>query len=131
LLSTGLIDILSRQETTNMINDLIGRQIERLLAAPIGRLGDRIPEQRVRAASGALTDAMIAAISSKLPDAIREFDGGGEVREKIETDPAEKLEALVLSVAKEHLRVIELFGAVFGFFIGVAQAIQFYLYAHK
>lgn len=131
MLSTGLIDILSRQETTNMINDLIGRQIERLLAAPIGRLGDRIPEERVRAASGALTDAMIAAISSKLPDAIREFDVGGVVREKIETYPAEKLEALVLSVAKEHLRVIELFGAVFGFFIGVAQAIQFYLYAHK
>ena len=131
MLSGGLIDILSRQDTTDMINDLIGRQIERLLAAPIGRLGDRIPEQRVRQASASLTDALIAAISAKLPDAIREFDVGGVVREKIETYPAEKLESLVLSVAKEHLRVIELFGAVFGFIIGVAQAVQFYLYAKK
>ena len=71
---------------------------------------------------------MIAAISAKLPDAIREFDVGRVVREKIETYPAEKLEALVLSVAKEHLRKIELFGALFGFLIGVLQAIQFYIY---
>jgi uncharacterized membrane protein YheB (UPF0754 family) len=34
-----------------------------------------------------------------------------------------------MSVAKEHLRTIELFGAVFGLMIGVVQAIQFYFYA--
>lgn len=34
-----------------------------------------------------------------------------------------------MSVAKEHLRKIELFGALFGFPIGVLQAIQFYIYA--
>ena len=43
--------------------------------------------------------------------------------------PVEKLEALVLSVAKEHLRTIELFGAGFGLAIGILQAIQFYIYA--
>ena len=50
-------------------------------------------------------------------------------REKIKTYPAEKLENLVMSVAKEHLRTIELFGALFGFVIGVLQSIQFYFYA--
>jgi len=59
------------------------------------------------------------------------FDVGSVVREKIENYPAEKLESLVMSVAKEHLRVIEVFGALFGFFIGVVQAVQFYFYAHK
>ena len=37
--------------------------------------------------------------------------------------------ALVLSVAKEHLRKIELFGALFGFLIGLVQVLQFYFYA--
>jgi len=131
MLSRGLVDILSRPETMNMINDLLAQQIDRLLSTPIGCIGDHLPEQRVREASAALTDAMIAAIAAKLPDAIKEFDVGGVVREKIENYPAEKLESLVLSVAKEHLRVIETFGALFGFFIGVAQAVQFYLYANK
>ena len=34
-----------------------------------------------------------------------------------------------MSVAKEHLRTIEAFGALFGFVIGILQAIQFYIYA--
>ena len=129
MLSRGLVDILSRPETMNMINDLLAQQIDRLLSAPIGCIADHLPEQRVREASAALTDALIAAIAAKLPDAIKEFDVGGVVREKIENYPAEKLESLVLSVAKEHLRVIEVFGALFGFFIGMAQAVQFYIYA--
>jgi uncharacterized membrane protein YheB (UPF0754 family) len=131
MLTRGLIDVLSRPETLNMINDLLAQQIDRLLSAPIGCISDQLPEHRVREASAALTDAMIAAIAAKLPDAIKEFDVGGVVREKIENYPAEKLESLVLSVAKEHLRVIETFGALFGFFIGVAQAVQFYFYAVK
>jgi len=131
MLSRGLVEILSRPDTLDMINDLLAQQIDRLLASPIGCIGDHLPPERVREASAALTDALIAAIAAKLPDAIKEFDVGGVVREKIENYPAEKLESLVLSVAKEHLRVIETFGALFGFFIGVAQAVQFYFYANK
>ena len=99
------------------------------MSAPIGKLSDHIAEDKVRQASVSLTDAIINAVHQKLPDAIREFNVGSVVREKILNYPAEKLEALVLSVAKEHLRTIELFGALFGFFIGVLQAVQFYIYA--
>ena len=81
-------------------------------------------------ASETFADTIINAIREKLPEAIKEFDVGGVVREKIMTYPVEKLEALVMSVAKEHLRTIELFGAGFGFAIGLVQAVQFYFYAH-
>ena len=54
-----------------------------------------------------------------MPEAIREFDVGSVVREKINNYPVEKLESLIMSVAKEHLRTIELFGALFGLIIGV------------
>ncbi|MFN2500392.1 MAG: DUF445 domain-containing protein [Pyrinomonadaceae bacterium] len=129
MLSRGLLVILRRDETSNMVNEMLSEQIDRLLAAPIGRLSDHIPEAKLREASASLTDAIISATSAKLPEAIAEFDVAGMVREKIRTYPPEKLESLVMSVAKEHLRTIELFGALFGFFIGVVQAIQFYIYA--
>lgn len=129
LLANGLLDIISRDETSNMINEVLAFQIDRLISRPIGRLADHVPEERLRAASTSLTEAIINAIHTKLPEAVVEFDVATMVREKIETYPVEKLEALVLSVAKEHLRTIELFGAVFGFALGVAQgALQYYSY---
>ncbi|MEP6947409.1 MAG: DUF445 family protein [Acidobacteriota bacterium] len=129
MLSRGLLDILAREETANTINKMLAVQIEILLSKPIGRIGDHISEEKIREASTSLTDAIIAAVHAKLPEAVAEFDVGGVVREKILTYPAEKLESLVMSVAKEHLRTIEAFGALFGFLIGVLQAIQFYIYA--
>ncbi len=129
MLANGLLEIISRDETSNIINEMLAAQIDRLLSAPIGKIGDHIDEAKIKEASTSLTDAIIAAVHAKLPEAVAEFDVGGMVREKIHNYPPEKLEALVMSVAKEHLRTIELFGALFGFFIGLLQAIQFYLYA--
>lgn len=126
MLSNGLLGILSRDETSQIINGVLTNQIDRLLSAPIGKLSDHIPEEKLREASRSLTEAIISAVQSKLPEAIKEFDVGNVVREKILNYPAEKLEALVLSVAKEHLRTIELFGALFGFVIGLGQAIFLY-----
>lgn len=128
-LSRGLLSIISSENTSRLVNDMLSRQIEQLLAAPIGRLSDRIEEKKLVSASESFSDAIIEAIREKLPEAIREFDVGSVVREKIKNYPVEKLEALVLSVAKEHLRTIELFGALFGLFIGILQAVQFYIYA--
>ncbi|MCB1025918.1 MAG: DUF445 family protein, partial [Acidobacteria bacterium] len=80
-------------------------------------------------AGESITETIIAAAKAKLPAAIQEFDIGGVVRDKVNNYPAEKLESLVMSVAKEHLRTIELFGALFGLIIGIGQAIQFYYFS--
>jgi uncharacterized membrane protein YheB (UPF0754 family) len=126
MLASGLVQVLNRDETSRIINDMIAVQVDRLLSTPIGRLSDQIPERKVREAGNALTDAIVSAVHSKLPEAIAEFDVAGVVREKIRNYPVEKLEALVLSVAKEHLRTIEMFGALFGFMIGLVQAVMSY-----
>jgi uncharacterized membrane protein YheB (UPF0754 family) len=129
MLSDGLLDVLAREETSNIINEMLAGQIDRLLSKPIGKLGEHIPEEKLREASSSLTDAIIAATSAKLPEAIAEFDVGSVVREKIRNYPAEKLESLVMSVAKEHLRTIELFGALFGLILGLVQsALQYYAF---
>ena len=126
----GLLKVIAREETSNVINDLLATQIDRLLSAPIGKLSDHMPADKIRVASESLTDAIVSATAARLPEAIAEFDVGGVVREKIRNYPAEKLESLILSVAKEHLRTIEFCGAIFGFLVGIAQAVQFYIYAH-
>ncbi len=127
MLARGLVDILGRDETSNIINEMLATQIDRLLSAPIGKICDHIDESKVKEASHSLTDAIIAAVHAKLPEAVAEFDVGGMVREKIHNYPPEKLEALVMSVAKEHLHTIEAFGALFGLIIGIFQGFLMYL----
>jgi uncharacterized membrane protein YheB (UPF0754 family) len=122
LLARGLINVLAREETARTINAILASQVEKLLVRPIGRVGDLVPEEKVRRAADMLTDRIEAAARERLPAAIAEFDIGRIVEEKVSGYPIKKLEDLVLSVAKQHLRTIELFGLVMGFFIGVVQA---------
>jgi uncharacterized membrane protein YheB (UPF0754 family) len=78
-------------------------------------------------ASSALVERITTAARERLPVAIAEFDVGGLVRKKVSDYPVAKLEELVLSVAQHHLKTIELFGAIIGFFIGIGQAIYFWI----
>src|SRR5688572_3941650 len=126
LLTRSLLSLLSREETARTINAILSSQIERLLIAPIGRLGDHVSQNAMERASSALVERITMAARERLPVTIAEFDVGGLVRKKVSDYPLEKLEELVLSVAQQHLKTIELFGAVIGFFIGVGQAIYFW-----
>ena len=125
-LTTSLLTVLARDDTARTINGILSSQVERFLVTPIGRLADHMPAGAIDKASAALTEKIVAAARERLPAAIAEFDVGGLVRQKVSDYPIEKLEALVLSVAQHHLKTIELFGAVIGFWIGVGQAIYFW-----
>jgi uncharacterized membrane protein YheB (UPF0754 family) len=124
-LSKSLLGVLARDKTARTVNAILTSQIERLLIAPIGRLSEQIPERSIERARNALTERITAAARERLPVAIKEFDIGSIVRNKVANYPVKKLEALVLSVAQQHLRTIELFGAAIGFFLGVSQALYF------
>jgi len=125
-LSKSLLSLLSRDDTARTINGILSTQIERLLISPIGRLGDHVSRNAMERASSALVERITLAARERLPVAIAEFDVGGLVRKKVSDYPLEKLEDLVLSVARDQLKTIEIFGAVIGFLIGVAQAIYFW-----
>jgi uncharacterized membrane protein YheB (UPF0754 family) len=126
LLSKSLLSLLSRDDTARTINAIMTAQIERLLIAPIGRLGDHVSQNAMERASSALVERITFAARERLPVTIAEFDVGGLVRKKVSDYPTAKLEELVLSVAQHHLKTIEIFGAVIGFFIGVGQALYFW-----
>ncbi|MFN2492686.1 MAG: DUF445 family protein [Pyrinomonadaceae bacterium] len=125
-LTNSIVSLLAREDTARRINAILSSQIERLLIAPIGRLGDHVSEHSLIRARAALVVRITTAARERLPTAIVEFDVGGLVRKKVSDYPIEKLEALVLSVAQHHLKTIELFGAIIGFLIGVGQAIYFW-----
>lgn len=131
LLTKSLLGLLSREDTARTINAIMTAQIERLLIAPIGRLGDHVSRNTMERASAALVERITFAARERLPVAIAEFDVGGLVRKKVSDYPLAKLEELVLSVAQHHLKTIELFGAIIGFFIGVGQAIYFWFTYHR
>jgi uncharacterized membrane protein YheB (UPF0754 family) len=118
--------VLAREETARTINSILSAQVERLLVAPIGRVGDLVPEEKVRRAGSALTERITEAARERLPTVLAEFDIGRIVQEKVAGYPVKKLEDLVLSVAKHHLRTIELFGLLIGLAIGLAQAAYMY-----
>jgi uncharacterized membrane protein YheB (UPF0754 family) len=126
-LTRSLLGLLSRDHTARTVNAVLASQVEHLLIAPIGRLGDHVSERSMHRASSALVERITLAARERLPVAIAEFDVGGLVRKKVSDYPIEKLEELVLSVAQHHLKTIELFGAIIGFFIGVGQAVYFWL----
>jgi uncharacterized membrane protein YheB (UPF0754 family) len=130
LLNRSLLGLLSREDTARTINAIMSAQIERLLIAPIGRLGDHVSRNAMERASAGLVERITLAARERLPVAIAEFDVGGLVRKKVSDYPLAKLEELVLSVAQHHLKTIELFGAIIGFFIGVGQAIYFWFTYH-
>ena len=117
-LTSSLLTVLARDDTAKTINGI--------LSAQIGRLADHMPTGAIEKASSALTEKIVAAARERLPAAIAEFDVGGLVRQKVSDYPIEQLEALVLSVAQHHLKTIEWFGAIIGFWIGVGQAIYFW-----
>ena len=125
-LTQSLLTVLARDDTARTINAILSVQIERFLVAPIGRLADHMPEGAIEKASAALTEKITAAARERLPTAIAEFDVGGLVRKKVSEYPLDKLEELVLMVAQHHLKTIEMFGAIIGFWIGVGQAIYFW-----
>src|SRR5215216_6323417 len=114
-LTKSLLSLLGREDTARTINAIMSGQIERLLIAPIGRLGDHVSRNAMERASSALVERITLAARERLPVAITEFDVGGLVRKKVSDYPLEKLEDLVLSVAREQLKTIEIFGAVIGF----------------
>src|SRR5882672_4851749 len=124
-LTRSLLAVLARDDTARTINAILSTQIERFMVAPIGRLADHMPPGAIEKASAALTEKITAAARERLPALIAEFDVGGLVRKKVSDYPIEKLEALVLSVAQHHLKTIELFGAVIGFWIGVGQVVVY------
>ena len=75
MLAKGLLSILSRDETSKIINSVLANQVERLLAMPIGRLSDTVSEEKLKAASESFR--CDTTPKGKVPHAIKNSTVGG------------------------------------------------------
>src|SRR5262249_15606851 len=60
-LTRSLLNLLGRDDTARTINAILSAQIERLLIAPIGRLGDHVSQGAMERASSALVERITLA----------------------------------------------------------------------
>ena len=120
--------MLGRDDTARTINSILSSQVERFLVAPIGPLTDHMPAGAIEKASSALTEKLSPPPASVCRRRSPSLTSVAWCARRSRIIPIAKLEALVLSVAQHHLKTIELFGALIGFWIGVGTGNLFLVY---
>src|ERR1043165_444464 len=63
-LMRGLLNLIAHEQTARTINAILSSQVERLLIAPIGRLGDHVSQNAMQRASSALVERITLAARS-------------------------------------------------------------------
>lgn len=112
-----------------MVRDRVQKHVEvfvkeKLYSLPL--VGNVLPMEKL---AGRIRDFVVEEIDEMLPGMIEGFMQNLEERlefrrlvtEKVEGFELEKLEGIVLSIARKELRYIEILGGVLGFVIGLAQ----------
>ena len=98
-------------------------KVDELKSLPL--IGGFLTDDRVADIRKSIVDGIMkhkGTILAQLEEAVEEgLDVQTLVEEKVASFDIEKLESLVLEVARKELRSIEVLGAVLGLFVGVAQ----------
>jgi len=125
-------ELLNNKDITNIIEKInLDADLTRIVEELIPKIRTRIPvlsivpdevivkfKEPIKEELLQHTDTIIKKIIDDLEDGL---DLKGTVTERMETFAGEKLEEVVLGIAKRELKHIELIGAVIGFAIGLVQ----------
>lgn len=124
-----LVAALGQVDMRALVGELIDSGLEKKIGElqKIPMLGAFITPERISGIRDGIVDAVLEnedAIAGKIEDVIEEnLDIASIVEEKVAGFPTQRLEELVLDVARRELRAIELWGAVLGAVIGVLQVL--------
>ena len=115
------------------LRPIVGKMIDTALARKLGELqkipmlGAFITPERISGIRDGIVDAVLeneGALAAQLEEVLeKNLDVAGIVEEKVAAFPTQRLEELVLDVARSELRAIEAWGAVLGAMIGFLQAL--------
>lgn len=112
-----LINSLIADNAKDIINDLIGTEMDKIMEMPINELirkyEDKLPELM-----DSLTAGYKALIENYLPDILRIVDLSKVVEEKISSFSVEELENMIFGIMKKELNAIVYLGAALGFIMG-------------
>lgn len=126
-LSERLTELLRRDELRNKIAAGFVKLVERFLtkarSRPLYQLLALGPAEK-QAIDEAIARRALALIEGKLPEIISVMDVEALVVRKVDGLDTESVERLLLMVIAQHLRWINVFGALLGAFIGASQVIM-------
>jgi len=100
-----------------LLTELLEKQ---LLNRPLGRLDQFLPLEVRRGIDGFLLEQVSEILVREVPDLVEALNIGEIVTRKVDSLDLLKLEGLLLSIMEEQFKYINLFGALLGFIIGLA-----------
>jgi len=100
-----------------LLTELLEKQ---LLDRPIGRLDQFLPTEVVHGVDEFLLEQVGELLVREVPDLVEALNIGEIVTRKVDSLDLFKLEGLLLSIMEEQFKYINLFGALLGFVIGLA-----------
>ncbi len=112
-----LINSLIADNAKDIINDLIGTEMDKIMEMPINEF-IRKYEDKLPNLMASLTAGYKALIENYLPDILRIVDLSKVVEEKISSFSVEELENMIFGIMKKELNAIVYLGAALGFIMG-------------
>lgn len=115
---------LIRSETSKrLVSILAGSMIDALLAKPVGTLYNVVPHGIRKSISEYIVLSANRLFIREVPGVVESLNIKQVVTEKVDGLDLLQLERLLLSIMEEQLKYINLFGALLGFLIGLANLI--------
>ncbi|MNX50269.1 hypothetical protein D3C86_808890 [compost metagenome] len=99
-------DLLREAGLQRQLQSLIGQGASFVLSKPIGRLRDRLGEERLTRIHGTIEQQLLAAAQREAPRLARLIDVRGLVETKIQGADAQAIEAMVKNLARKELNSI-------------------------
>ncbi len=120
--TTGeVIDLLRSNAVKRMLDRLVTDLVEsRLLQQPIGSLAEFLPREVRLGIGDYLLQQVSDVLVREVPDLVDSLNIRRIVARKVNSLDLLRLEGLLLSIMEEQFKYINLFGALLGFIIGLA-----------
>ncbi len=112
--------IVRSRQVKSIIDSMLGTMIDRLTARPIGVLRDLMPSGVRRGITEYLVLQINRLLQAQVPGLVDSLNIRRIVTEKVDSLDLLRLERLLLSIMEEQFKYINLFGALLGFLIGMA-----------
>lgn len=110
-------------ETKRLVNSVVSSMVDSFLAKPVGLLYNVVPHGIRRGVSEYVVLSANRLFLREVPGVIESLNIKRVVTDKVDGLDLPQLERLLLSIMEEQLKYINLFGALLGFLIGLANLI--------
>ncbi|MBM9536997.1 DUF445 family protein [Desulfobulbus alkaliphilus] len=117
------LNLIRSQAAKKMVNSLAASMVDALMAKPVGTLYSFVPHGIRKSISEYIVLSANRLFIGEVPGVVESLNIKRVVTEKVDGLDLLQLERLLLSIMEEQLKYINLFGAMLGFCIGLANLI--------